>query len=73
MLVLSRRVGERIYIGDDVSVTVVRISPTEVRIGIEAPLSTPIVRKELLDASLRKEPGLPEQAGRADRVARKSK
>ncbi len=73
MLVLSRKVGERIYIGDDVSVTVVRISPTEVRIGIEAPLSAPIVRKELLDAPLRQEPGLQEQAGRAGRVARKSK
>ncbi len=47
MLVLSRKAGERILIGDDVAITVVRIGPNSVRVGIEAPRSTNIVREEL--------------------------
>ncbi len=47
MLVLSRKVGERIWIGDDISVTVVRITGGGVRIGIEAPAELPVVREEL--------------------------
>ncbi len=47
MLVLSRKVGERIWIGEDISVTVVRITGGGVRIGIEAPSETPVVREEL--------------------------
>lgn len=49
MLVLSRKAGERIVIGDDVAITVVRIGPNSVRIGIEAPRSMNIVREELCD------------------------
>lgn len=48
MLVLSRKPGEKILIGDDVTVTVVRIGPNTVRIGIEAPADTNIVRQELI-------------------------
>jgi carbon storage regulator len=47
MLVLSRKVGERIWIGDQISITVVRISGGGVRIGIEAPSEMPVVREEL--------------------------
>ena len=47
MLVLSRKVGERIWIGEDISVTVVRISGGGVRLGIEAPHELPVVREEL--------------------------
>ena len=47
MLVLSRKAGERILIGDDVAITVVRIGPNSVRIGIEAPKAMNIVREEL--------------------------
>lgn len=47
MLVLSRKVGERILIGDDIAVTVVRVVQGGVRIGIEAPTELPIVREEL--------------------------
>ena len=47
MLVLSRKVGERIWIGDQISVTVVRITGGGVRLGIEAPPEFPIVREEL--------------------------
>ena len=48
MLVLSRKVGERIVIGGDITVTVVRIVGNNVRIGIEAPGEMPIIRHELL-------------------------
>ena len=54
MLVLSRKVGERILIGDTVRVTVVRIANGAVRLGIEAPAELPVVREELkieLDAA----------------------
>ena len=69
MLVLSRKPGERILIGNDVKVTVIRIGPNSVRIGIDAPGHLNIVREELcLDAeqaalaglgSDEKEPGGP--------------
>ena len=49
MLVLSRKPGERILIGDDVAVTIVRIGPNAVRIGIEAPRHMNIVREELCE------------------------
>jgi carbon storage regulator len=47
MLVLSRKVGERIWIGDNIAVTVVRITGGGVRLGIEAPSELPVVREEL--------------------------
>jgi carbon storage regulator len=47
MLVLSRKVGERIRIGDSVVVTIVRIGRGGVRLGIEAPNNLPVVREEL--------------------------
>ncbi|QDU30051.1 hypothetical protein ETAA8_51700 [Anatilimnocola aggregata] len=47
MLVLSRKVGERLLIGDDISITVVRIQGGGVRIGVEAPSHLAVVREEL--------------------------
>jgi len=47
MLVLSRKVGERILIGQNITVTVVRVSGGGVRLGIEAPTDLPVVREEL--------------------------
>ena len=47
MLVLSRKVGERIWIGENISVTVVRITGGGVRIGIEAPTEMAVIREEL--------------------------
>jgi carbon storage regulator len=46
-LVLTRKVGEEIYIGDDIVVTVIRISSDRVRLGISAPRNVNIVRQEL--------------------------
>lgn len=47
MLVLSRKTGERILIGDDIAVTVVRVAQGSVRIGVEAPDDMAIVREEI--------------------------
>lgn len=47
MLVLSRKIGERILIGDKISVTVVKIGHGGVRIGVEAPAEMAVVREEL--------------------------
>ncbi|MGA2059719.1 MAG: carbon storage regulator CsrA [Thermoguttaceae bacterium] len=49
MLVLSRKVGEKILIGDNISVTVVRVAQGIVRIGVEAPQNLPVVREEIKD------------------------
>jgi carbon storage regulator len=49
MLVLSRKVGERILIGDKIAVTIVRIGQGGVRVGIEAPNDMPVVREELAE------------------------
>lgn len=48
MLVLSRKPGERLLIGPDIVLTVVRIGPNTVRLGIQAPGELNIVREELL-------------------------
>jgi carbon storage regulator len=48
MLVLSRRIGERIVIDDHISVTVVEVRGQQVRLGIEAPPEVPVWREELL-------------------------
>jgi carbon storage regulator len=50
MLVLSRKLGERICIGGDIYVNVLAIHGGKVRLGIEAPRSVPIHRQELLDS-----------------------
>lgn len=47
MLVLSRKVGERILIGDGIVVTVVRIGPNSVRLGVAADKGLKILRDEL--------------------------
>jgi carbon storage regulator len=47
MLVLSRKVGERILVGNDITITVVRMAQGVVRIGVEAPSDMPIVREEI--------------------------
>ncbi len=47
MLVLSRKPSQRILIGKDVTITVVRIDRNQVRIGIDAPAEVSILRDEL--------------------------
>lgn len=49
MLVIDRRIGERIAIGDEIVITVVRKAKGKVRIGIDAPREVLVLREELLD------------------------
>lgn len=50
MLVLSRRVGERLVIGDGIVVTVIEVRGDGVRLGIDAPRSVRVHRAEVLEA-----------------------
>lgn len=54
MLVLSRKVGEAIAIGDKISITVVEVKGNQVRLGIEAPQDLRIYRQEIY-ATVQKE------------------
>lgn len=58
MLVLSRKIGERILIGDKISVTIVKIGHGGVRIGIEAPAEMAVIREELAEELKRTEQAL---------------
>jgi carbon storage regulator len=58
VLVLSRKTGERILIGDKITVTVVKIGHGGVRIGVEAPAEMAVVRQELADELARAEQAL---------------
>jgi len=57
MLVLSRKRGEAIMIGDDVKITVVEIRGHQVRIGVEASLEKPVHRLEIYDKIRQSEEG----------------
>lgn len=52
VLILSRKLGEKIFIGDNICVTVVDINRGKIRLGIEAPRDVPIYRQELLPKEL---------------------
>lgn len=49
MLVLSRKVGEKIEVGDDITVMVVEIRDDKVRIGVQAPENVPVHREEIAE------------------------
>jgi carbon storage regulator len=49
MLILTRRVGETVMIGDDVAVTVVGVKAGQIRIGISAPKDITVHRKEIYE------------------------
>jgi carbon storage regulator len=53
MLVLTRKPGEKVLVGERITITIVRIGPNSVRIGIDAPPELNIVREELLAPHLR--------------------
>ncbi|WP_341923885.1 carbon storage regulator CsrA [Nocardioides psychrotolerans] len=50
MLVLSRRAGESVVVGDDVTITILEVRGDVVRVGIDAPRSVAVHRAELLEA-----------------------
>lgn len=60
MLILTRRVGESLIIGDDVTVSVLSVKGNQVRIGIDAPKDVNIVREELLKNGINSGPNSPD-------------
>ena len=50
MLILSRKVNEKVVIGEDISVSIIEIRGDQVRIGIDAPKSVKVFRQEVFDA-----------------------
>lgn len=48
MLVIKRKLNEAICIGSDIRIVTVDIRKNNIRLGIEAPLNTPILREEIL-------------------------
>ena len=59
MLILTRRVGETVMIGDDVAVTVLGVKGNQVRVGIKEPKDTPVHREEIFERIRRENEELP--------------
>jgi carbon storage regulator len=69
MLVISRKAGQKIHIGDGIQLTVVAVSGNRVRIAIDAPEEVTILRSELESSFHAPLPDLPETApGRCDNM-----
>ena len=64
MLVLTRKVGDCILIGDSIKIQVVKVKGCQVRLGIDAPKETKIFRQEVLEGIKKSTPavGLEEEA-----------
>jgi carbon storage regulator len=50
MLIITRKPGEKIMLGDDVTIEVLEVSGSSVRLGIAAPRSVPVYREEIWEA-----------------------
>lgn len=61
MLILTRRVGETLMIGDDVTVTVLGVKGNQVRIGVNAPKDVSVHREEIYER-IKKEQQLQQQS-----------
>jgi carbon storage regulator len=85
MLVLSRKPGEALKVGEDVEITVVEVKGDMVRIGIQAPRDVQVWRRELWEAIVAENikaagetaapdiPLIPARAGVSDLLAKKKK
>lgn len=63
MLILTRRVGETLMIGDEVTVTVLGVKGNQVRIGVNAPRDVSVHREEIYDRIKKEGGGGEEEAG----------
>ena len=59
MLILTRRVGETLMIGDNVTVTVLGVRGNQVRIGVNAPKDVTVHREEIYDRIQKEKEGAP--------------
>ena len=50
MLILSRKINEKIMIGDEISISIIEIRGDQVRIGVDAPKTVKVFRQEVFDA-----------------------
>jgi len=64
MLILTRRVGETVMIGDDVTITVLGVKGNQVRVGINAPKTVAVHREEIYERIKREQQGGAEAAER---------
>jgi carbon storage regulator len=62
MLILTRRVGETVMIGNEVTVTVLGVKGNQVRIGVNAPKDVAVHREEIYERIKREEDGEPQSA-----------
>jgi carbon storage regulator len=68
MLILTRRVGETLMIGDAVTVTVLGVKGNQVRIGVNAPKEVAVHREEIFERIKREEGGARREADDGDAV-----
>ena len=66
MLILQRKAGESLVIGDDITVRVISVDGTRVRLAIDAPGDIPILRSELITASAANRDSAREEASPAE-------
>ncbi len=57
MLILTRRVGEAVMIGDEVTVTVLGVKGNQVRVGVNAPKTVSVHREEIYERIQREDQG----------------
>lgn len=65
MLILTRRVGETLMIGDEVTVTVLGVKGNQVRLGVNAPRDVAVHREEIYERIKREQGGEGEDTGEA--------
>ena len=69
MLILTRRIGETVMIGDEVTVTVLGVKGNQVRIGVNAPKDVSVHREEIFERIKREEDGDPSGQGSGAQIA----